>query len=304
MVPKVRATHCLHCGESFQRPARRDRIYCGESCRVLAYCERRQAQEMEMEMENGALSPRSAVRRKPLLHCAMAGLADLQAQIVHIGHSLQAEEQAERKQRASVSIPVIDHEAEKEELRRQLAEVTASLSASQNRIAELEGIVSEQRDQIQELKTIRSQPKEAPAMGMQLALQTLAREATREEERWLTDLGDAIRSGYDPKSDRLLDLKFDELCAEQDLADAEETAGGDPSAFLHHRGTLLWPMAMWAALKARQDEVTGQSAGLPSRRQQLRLGQKLRPTDEVYLCELSAARTRDLKRRLQASPRR
>jgi hypothetical protein len=70
---------------------------------------------------------------------------------------------------------------------------------------------------------------EAPASVLQLALHTLAQEITREEDRWLSELGEAVRSGYDPKTDRLLDRKFDELRAEQDLVDAEERSGGFPS---------------------------------------------------------------------------
>ena len=55
---------------------------------------------------------------------------------------------------------------------------------------------------------------------------------------------------------------LDELRGEQDLADAEERAGGVPSIRLQRREILLLPMAMWAALEARQEEASRQYTGL------------------------------------------
>lgn len=300
LKPKVRATHCLHCGEEFERQGRIDRTYCGESCRVMAYRERRQLKDHA----NGRPVPKWSETRQPLLHQALAALANLQSQIVDIGHSLQAEEKAERQRRDAVVTPPVNHEAEKESLRKQLNEVTERLKTADERIAELEGIVKQQSQTIQNLESRKTEQSKPPATALQLALHTLAQEITRDEERWLIDLGEAIRSGYAPKTDRLLDRKFEELRAEQDLADAAERAGGVPSISIHRRGLLLWPVAMFAAMKARQEEAARQHSGLLSRRPQIRLGQLLRPGDEGYLCELSAARTRDLTKQLLAVQRR
>jgi len=297
---KVRATHCMHCGEEFGRPGRIDRTYCGESCRVLAYRERRQLKGRA----SGSATPSWTETRQPLLHKTLAALADLQSQIVGIGHSLQVEEKEERQRRDAVVTPPVDHEPEKAELRKQLEEVKRQLSAAEKRIAELEGVVAQQGQRIQDLEVRKPQESKPPASGLQLALHTLAQEITRDEERWLIEVGEAIRSGYDPKSDRLLDRKFDELRAEQDVADAEERSGGVPSIRLHRRGMLLWPTAMWAALEARQEEASRQLSGLFSRRPQIRWGVLLRPGDEGHLCDLSAARTRDLIRKLPTNYRR
>ncbi len=253
---------------------------------------------------NPEQTPKRTDARQPLLHKALSALAELQAQIVDIGQTLREEELAEHKQRSPDKPLTVDHEAEKESLRKQLAEVTERLEAADKRIEELEGVVARQAQTMRDLQSQRPQQSEPPASVLQLALHTLAQEITREEEGWLSELGEAVRSGYDPKSDRLLDLKFDELRAEQDLADAEEWAGGVPSIRLHRRGILLWPMAMWAALKARQEESSRHHAGLLSRRPQTRFGQLLRLSDEGYLCELSAARTRDLGRKMQVMQRR
>ena len=298
LKPKVRATHCLHCGEEFGRPGRIDRTYCGESCRVLAYRERRQLKEHT----SGRPVPKWTETRQPLLHQTLAALANLQSQIVDIGHSLQAEEKAERQRRDAVVTPLAD--AEKESLRKELNEVRKLLANAETRIAELEGVVAQQSQTIRDLEGRRPEQSSPPTTGIQHALHALAQEITRDEERWLIEVGEAIRSGYDPKTDRLLDLKFDELRAEQDLADAEERAGGVPSIRLHRRGLLLWPMAMWAALAARQEEASSKHTGLFSSKPQIRWGQSLRPGDEGHLCELSAARTRDLRRKLSASYRR
>lgn len=297
---KVRATHCLHCGEEFRRRGRMDRTYCGESCRVLAYRERRQLKDHA----NRRPPPKWSETRQPLLHTTLAALADLQTQIVDIAHSLQVEEKAERQRKAEPTNPPVDHEAEKESLRKQLDEVTERLKAADKRIAEMEGVVKQQSQTIRDLEQRKPEQSKPPATALQLALDTLAQEITRDEESWLIELGEAIRSGYDPKTDRLLDRKFEELRAEQDLADAEEWAGGVPSICLHRRGVLLWPVAMFAAMKARQEEAARQPSGMLSRRPQIRLGQLLRPGDEGYLCELSAARSRDLMRRLPAPYRR
>ena len=299
--PTLRATHCLHCGTELTSPsgkrARIDRTYCAESCRVLAYRVRRQ-HRVEGNPEQ---TPKRAEVRPPLLHKALSALAELQAQIVDIGQTLREEDLADQKQRP---VPItVDHEAEKESLRRQLAELTEKLCEAQNRNIELEGIVAQQSQTIRDLTSQKPQQSEPSASVLQLALHTLAQEITREEERWLIELGDAIRRGYDPKTDRLLDLMFDELRAEQDLADAEERAGGVPSIRLHRRGSLLWPMAMWAALEARQEEASRQHSGRLSSKPQIRLGQLLRPSDEGYLCELSAAGNRDLGRRMQGMQR-
>ncbi|MBL9044737.1 MAG: hypothetical protein JNM83_24210 [Myxococcales bacterium] len=298
--PKVRATHCMHCGEEFGRPGRIDRTYCGESCRVLAYRERRQLKDRA----NGSAVPSWSETRQPLLHKTLAALADLQSQIVGIGHALQVEEKAERERRDSVTTPAVDHEAEKATIQKELKEARRQLAAAEKRIAELEGVVAQQSQTIRDLEARKPEQSKQPATSLQHSLHALAKEITRDEERWLIEVGEAIRSGYDPKTDRLLDLKFDELRAEQDLADAEERAGGVPSILLHRRGILLWPMAMWAALAARREEASRQQTGLFSSRPQIRWGQLLRPGDEGHLCELSAARTRDLMRKLPIPYRR
>jgi hypothetical protein len=298
----LRATHCLHCGTELTNPsgkrARIDRTYCAESCRVLAYRVRRQ----HRADGNPDRTPKRPESRPPLLHKALSALAELQAQIVDIGQTLREEDLADKKQ--YLAQPTVDHEAEKESLRRQLTELTEKLHEAQARNTELEGIVKQQSQTIQDLEAQKPEQSKPPATALQLALHTLAQEITRDEERWLIELGEATRSGYEPKSDQLLDRKFDELRAEQDLADAEERAGGVPSIRIHRGGILLWPMAMFAAMKARQEEALRQHSGLLSRRPQIRLGQLLRPDDEGYLCKLSEAQTRDLMRKLPALYRR
>jgi len=267
---------------------------------VLAYRLRRQ----HRADGNPEQTPKRTEARPPLLHKALSALAELQAQIVDIGQTLREDEHAEHKQRGQDKPLTVDHDAEKESLRKQLNEVTERLKTADERIAELEGIVKRQSQTIRDLEARKLEQSKPPPTALQLALDTLAEETTRDETRWLVELGEAIRTGYDPKTDRLLDLKFDELRAEQDLADAEERAGGVPSIGLHRRGILLWPMAMWAALEARQEEASRQHSGLFSRRPQIRWGVLLRPGDEGHLCELSAARTRDLMRKLPAHSRR
>ena len=313
MVSKARATHCLHCGEKFERPARRDRIYCGESCRVLAYGKRRQQQELE----SGILSPRSAARRRPLLHSTMAALADLQAQIIHIGHSLQEEERTARTLEDSVTAVHGEKEDERESLRQQLAEVTERLLSSQSqvtalqtqlgsaqqRVAELEGIVSAQTDRIHSLEVGAARQQSAPASGIQRAVQVIAQELTRDEARWLTDLSAALQSGYDPQRDLLVERKCEEIATEQDIADAEERAGRPPSIHFHRGGMLLFPMAIWAARMARQEAGSQKASGVLSR-SILRFGEKLPLSEEEFLCKLSAAQKRDLGRKLQLMQRR
>lgn len=39
----------------------------------------------------------------------------------------------------------------------------------------------------------------------------------RNEERWLNDLGNEIQDGYDPLRDPLVDIKYEEICAERIL---------------------------------------------------------------------------------------
>ena len=116
--PKLRATHCLHCGKELTSPtgkrARIDRTYCAESCRVLAYRVRR---ELRGE-ENSEGTPKRAETRPPLLHKALSALADLQAQIVGIGHSLREEDLADKKHR--IAPDTVEHEAEAESLRKQI----------------------------------------------------------------------------------------------------------------------------------------------------------------------------------------
>ncbi len=291
---KLRATHCLHCGTELTSPTgkrvRIDRTYCAESCRVLAYRVRRQ----HRAEGNTERTPKRAEVRPPLLHKALSALAELQAQIVGIGHSLRENDLAEKQQR--VEPDSVDHEAEAESLRKQLAELKERLDAAQKRNTELEGIVSAQAGQIRELEAEKNERKAAPATAIQRAVDVLTKGLTRDEGRWLTDLGTAIQAGYDPLSDPLVDRKFDEVCAEQDLADAFEQRGQVPPILIQRRGTLLFPMAIWAAHEARLAETARQTAGLFPHRTKFRLGQLLRPDDEKYLGELSAARTRDLIR--------
>ena len=291
----LRATHCLHCGTEFTNPRRKrariDRIYCAESCRVRAYRVRRQ----HRAEGSPAQTPKRSDARQPLLHKALSALADLQAQIVDIGQTLREEEIAEQKRRPTT--PTVDHEAEKESLRRQLAEVTEKLQTAQNRIAELEGIVSTQSDRIRQLEAEKTQTKTSPATAVQRTVEVISKELTCEEERWLTELGTAIQGGYDPRRDPLVDCKVDEIGAQQDLADALEQRGQVPPFRLHRRGLLLFPMAIWAARTARQEAVSERASGLASRNQ-LRFGDKLALSEEDYLCKLSAAERRDLERKV------
>ncbi len=298
---KLRATHCLHCGTELTNPsgkrARIDRTYCAESCRVLAYRVRRE----NRADGNPERTPKRSEIKPPLLHKALSALADLQAQIVGIGHSLREEEIAEQKSRPTPL--TIDHEAEKESLRRQLSEVTEQLQSAQSRITELEGIVSTQANRIRQLEAEKNERKAAPATAIHHAMDVISKELTREEERWLSELGTAIQSGYDPHRDPLVECKFEEICAEQVLADAFEQVGQVSPVRLHRRGLLLFPMAVWAAKIARQKDAS-QSASRFTLRNPLRFGERLNPSDEDHLRNLSAAQKRDLERMMTGRGRR
>ncbi len=298
---KLRATHCLHCGTELTSPsgkrARIDRTYCAESCRVLAYKVRRQ-----LRVEgNPEQTPKRAETRPPLLHKALSALADLQAQIVGIGHSLREEDLADKKHR--IAPDTIEYKAEAESLRKQIAELKEKLDTAQKRNTELEGIVSAQAVRIRELEAEKNEGKAAPATAAQPAVDVLTKGLTRDEERWLTDLGTAIHAGYDPLHDPLVDSKFDEIGAEQDLADAFEQRGQVPSTRFYRRGTLLFPIAIWAARLARQQYESERSGGLLSRAAG-GFGNRLMLADEEYLCKLSGAQKRDLERKLGGFDRR
>ena len=297
---KLRTTHCLHCGTELTNPrgkrTRIDRTYCAESCRVSAYRVRRQ-HRAEGSPEQ---APKRTDARQPLLHKALSALADLQAQIVDIGQTLREEDLADQKRPAQ---PTIDHEAEKESLRRQLAEVSEQLRSAQNRIAALEGVVAQQSDRIRQMETEGTERKTSPATAIQRAVEVITQGLTRNEERWMTELGAAIQGGYDPLRDPLVDCKFEEICTEQDLADAEERTGRTPSVRLHRRGTVLFPIAVWAARMARQEYESKRSAGSLSRSSG-GFGKRLVLADEEFLSKLSGAQKRELGRRLSGLDRR
>jgi len=297
---KLRTTHCLHCGTELTNPrgkrARIDRTYCAESCRVRAYRVRRQ----HRADGNPDRTPKRTDARQPLLHKALSALADLQAQIVDIGQTLREEDLAEQKQRPAP--PTVDHEAEKESLRRQLDEVTEQLRSAQNRIAELEGVVAQQSDRIRQMETESTARKASPATAIQRAVEVITQGLTRNEERWMTELGAAIQGGYDPLRDPLVDCKFEEICTEQDLADAFEQRGQDPAIRLHRRGILLFPIAIWGARLARQAHESERSTGILSRSS--RFGRRLVLADEEYLCKVSGAHKRELERKLSGLDRR
>ena len=297
---KLRTTHCLHCGTELTNPrgkrARIDRTYCAESCRVRAYRVRRQ-HRAEGSPEQ---TPNRTDARQPLLHKALSALADLQAQIVDIGQTLREEDLADQKRPAQ---PTVDHEAEKESLRRQLAEVSERLRSAQNRIAELEGVVAQQSDRIRQMETESTERKVSPATAIQRAVEVITQGLTRNEERWMTELGAAIQGGYDPLRDPLVDCKFEEICTEQDLADAFEQRGQGPAIRLHRRGILLFPIAIWAARLARQEHDSERSTGILLRSSS-RFGRRLVLAEEEYLCKLSGAQKRELQRMLSGIDRR
>ena len=118
----------------------------------------------------------------------------------------------------------------------------------------------------------------------------------------MMDLGAAIQGGYDPLRDPLVDCKFEEICTEQDLADAFEQRGQGPAVRLHRRGILLFPIAIWAAGLARQEHESERSTGILSRSS--RFGKRLVLSDEEYLCKLSGAQKRELQRKLSGLERR
>jgi hypothetical protein len=138
---------------------------------------------------------------------------------------------------------------------------------------------------------------------MERAVEVITKELTRSEERWLTDLGTAIQAGYDPHHDPLVNCKFDEICAEQDLADAFEVRGQVPSIRLHRRGILLFPMAIWAARLARKEYESERSGGVLSRGGG-GFGKRLALADEEFLGKLSGAQKRDLERAFGGAERR
>ena len=297
----LRATHCLHCGTELTSPsgkrARIDRTYCAESCRVLAYRVRRQ----HRADGNPDRTPKRTESRPPLLHKALSALAELQAQIVDIGHTLREEDLTDQKQRPVQAS--VEAEAEKECLRRQLTELTEKLREAQNRNTELEGIVSSQADRIRELEAEKNERKAAPATAVQRAVEVLAKGLTRDEGRWLADLGTAIQAGYDPLRDPLVDCKFDEICAEQELADTFEQRGQVPPIRIQRGGILLFPMAVWAARLARQQYESERPGGVVARGGG-GFSKRLPLADEEYLCKLSGAQKRDLERRLGGPDRR
>ena len=299
--PTLRATHCLHCGTELTSPsgkrARIDRTYCAESCRVLAYRVRRQ-HRVEGKPEQ---APKRAEVRPPLLHKALSALADLQAQIIGIGHALREEDLADKKHR--IAPDTVEHKAEAESLRKQMEELRQKLDTAQKRNTELEGMMSAQADRIRELEAEKNEGKAAPATAVQRAVDVLTIGLTRDEGRWLTDLGTAIQAGYDPLSDPLVDCKFDEIGAEQDLADAFEQRGQVPPIRIQQRGTLLFPVAIWAARLARQQYESERSGGFLSRVGG-GFGRRLVLADEEYLCKLSGAQKRELERRLIGLERR
>jgi hypothetical protein len=297
----LRATHCLHCGTELTnlsgKRARIDRTYCAESCRVLAYRVRKQ----HRADGNADRTPKRSEARQPLLHKALSALADLQAQIVDIGHTLREEDVADQKQRPSQA--TVDHEVEKESLRRQLAELTEKLREAQNRNTELEGIASSQAERIRQLETAATDRKKAPATVIQRVVEVITKGLTRDEERWLTDLGTVLQGGYDPLHDPLVGCKFEEICAEQDLADDFEQRGQVPTIRMHRRGILLFPIAIWAARLARQEYESERTTGILSRSSG-GFGKRLVLSDEEFLCKLSGAQKRDLERKLSGLERR
>jgi len=299
----LRATHCLHCGTelttSMGKRARIDRTYCAESCRVLAYRLRRQ----HREDGNPQQTPKRTDARQPLLHKALSALANLQAQIVDIGQTLREEEHSEHKQRGQDKPLTVDHEAEAESLRKQLEELKQKLDAAQRRHTELEGIVSSQGERIRELETEKNERKAAPATAVQRAVEVITKGLIRDEERWLTDLGTAIQAGYDPLRDPLVDCKFDEICAEQEFADAFEQRRQVPPIRILRRGTLLFPVAICAARLARQQYEAERSGGVLSRGSG-GFGTRLVLADEEFLCKLSGAQKRELERKLSEFTRR
>jgi len=163
--------------------------------------------------------------------------------------------------------------------------------------------VAQQSDRIRQMETEGTERKTSPATAIQRAVEVITQGLTRNEERWMTELGAAIQGGYDPLRDPLVDCKFEEICTEQDLADAEERTGRTPSVRLHRRGTVLFPIAVWAARMARQEYESKRSAGSLSRSSG-GFGKRLVLADEEFLSKLSGAQKRELGRRLSGLDRR
>ena len=112
-----------------------------------------------------------------------------------------------------------------------------------------------------------------------------------------------LQEGYDPLRDPLVDCKFDEICSEQDLADAFEQRGQVPPIRIQRRGILLFPMASWAARLARQQFESERSGGVVVCGGG-GFGKRLPLADEEYLCKLSGAQKRDLERKRTGIDRR
>ena len=191
----------------------------------------------------------------------------------------------------------------RQSLRRQLAELTEKLREAQNRNTELEGIASSQAERIRQLETAATDRKKAPATVIQRVVEVITKGLTRDEERWLTDLGTALQGGYDPLRDPLVGCKFEEICAEQDLADDFEQRGQVPTIRMHRRGILLFPIAIWAARLARQEYESERTTGILSRSSG-GFGKRLVLSDEEFLCKLSGAQKRELERKLSGLERR
>ena len=116
---------------------------------------------------NPERTPQTSGSATPLLHKALSALAELQAQIVGIGHSLREENLADKKQ--EIAPDTDDHKAEAESLRKQIEELR-ELDAAQKRNTELEGIVSAQADRIRELEAEKNEGKATPATAVQRAV--------------------------------------------------------------------------------------------------------------------------------------
>ena len=170
---KLRATHCLHCGTEPTSPTgKRARIDQRTAPRAVACWP-----ECAGNFEGNQRDSQTSGSATSLLHKALSALADLQAQIVGIGHSLREEDVAGQKQR--IEPITVDHEAEKESLRRQLAEVTEKLVEAQNRKAELEKTVSSQAEQIRQLEAAATERKKNPATAMERAVEVITKELTQ-----------------------------------------------------------------------------------------------------------------------------
>ena len=113
--------------------------------------------------------------------------------------------------------------------------------------------MSSQADRIRQLEAAATERKTTPATAMERAVEVITKELTRSEERWLTDLGTAIQSGYDPHRDPLVNCKFDEICAEQDSWQMPSRCAGRCLVFGSPSRNPAFPMAVWAARLARKE---------------------------------------------------